>query len=88
MTIETASLRMLSPKMTLYSFGSTLAELKMAKIVTGSVALRVEPKIRHSSRVNLRPSSPRKDQMYTRTLVCKLLSRPEARELDLPYTDG
>jgi len=63
MTILTASFKMLSPKMMLYSLGSTLYWLNMAKIVTGSVADRVEPKIRHSRRVNLRPSNPRNDQM-------------------------
>lgn len=41
----------------------------MANMVTGSVADKVEPKIRHSRRVNLRPSSPRKDQIYTSTLT-------------------
>lgn len=50
MTIDTASFRMLSPKMMLYSWGSTLYVVKMARIVTGSVALNVLPKIRHSSR--------------------------------------
>lgn len=63
MTIDTASLRIDSPKMTEYSFGSTLYVLKMARMVTGSVAERVEPKMRHSRSVNLRPSSPRNDQM-------------------------
>jgi len=43
MTIDTASFRMLSPKMILYNWGSTLYVLKMARIVTGSVALRVLP---------------------------------------------
>ena len=69
MTIETASFKILSPKMVEYSLGSTLYWLKMARIVTGSVADRVEPKIKHSSRLNLRPSRPRKDQMYTSTLM-------------------
>ena len=40
----------------------------MAKMVTGSVAERVDPKMRHSRRVNFNPSRPRKDQMYTSTL--------------------
>ena len=68
MTMDTASFRILSPKITLYSFGSTFAELKIARMVTGSVALSVEPKMRHSSKVNFRPSRPRKDHIYTRTL--------------------
>lgn len=37
-------------------------ELKMERIVTGSVAESVEPKMRHSRSVNLRPSRPVKDQ--------------------------
>lgn len=41
----------------------------MARMVTGSVAERVEPKMRHSRRVNFSPSRPRKDQIYTRTLI-------------------
>lgn len=62
MTMETASLRMLSPKMIVYSFGSTLYVLKMARMVTGSVAESVEPKMRHSSNVNRNPSRPNNDQ--------------------------
>jgi len=62
-TIDTASFSKLSPNIMLYNFGSTLYCVKMDRIVTGSVALRVEPKMRQSSIVNLRPSSPRKDHM-------------------------
>ena len=36
-------------------------------MVTGSVALRVEPKMRHSSSESCRDSRPRNDQIYTRT---------------------
>ena len=43
MTIAIASLRMDSPNMIVYSFGSTLYVLKMARIVTGSVAESVAP---------------------------------------------
>ena len=68
MTILTASLSKLSPKMIVYSFGSTLYWLNMAKMVTGSVADRVVPNVRHSSRVRSRDSMSSKDQMYTSTL--------------------
>jgi len=68
MTMLTASLSKLSPKMIVYNFGSTLYWLNMAKIVTGSVADRVVPNVRHSSRVRSRDSMSSKDQMYTSTL--------------------
>jgi hypothetical protein len=68
MTIETASFKILSPKMMVYSLGSTLYVLKMARIVTGSVAESVDPKMRHSKSVNRNPSRPNSDQTYTRTL--------------------
>ena len=61
MTILTASLSKLSPKMMVYSFGSTLYWLKMARMVTGSVADSVEPKARHSMSDRSRDSSPRKE---------------------------
>jgi hypothetical protein len=61
MTIATASFRILSPKMTEYSLGSTWRALKIARMVTGSVAERVEPKRRHSTIVRERPSSPRRE---------------------------
>ena len=61
----TASFRRDSPKMTVYSLGSTLYWLKMARMVTGSVAERVDPNVRHSIRVNPRDSSPSDDQMNT-----------------------
>jgi hypothetical protein len=57
MTMATASLRMDSPKMMVYSFGSTLNVLKMAKMVTGSVADRVAPTEIASTHVTSRPSS-------------------------------
>lgn len=63
MTIDTASFKILSPKMTEYNFGSTLYWLKIARIVTGSVADKVDPNMRHSSRLNLSPSNPRNDQI-------------------------
>jgi hypothetical protein len=68
MTILTASLSKLSPKMIVYNFGSTLYWLNMAKMVTGSVADKVVPNMRHSSRVRSRDSISSKDQMYTSTL--------------------
>jgi hypothetical protein len=40
----------------------------MARMVTGSVADSVDPKMRHSRSVNRSPSSPNSDQTYTRTL--------------------
>jgi len=46
MTIATASLSKLSPKMTVNSFGSTLYVLNIAITVTGSVADRVAPSCR------------------------------------------
>jgi len=61
MTIATASFKMDSPKITLYNFGSTCKVLKMARIVTGSVADKVEPNRRHSMMVKLNPSSPSKE---------------------------
>lgn len=42
-TIETASLRMLSPKTNMLSTGSTLRALKMAIVATGSTADIKEP---------------------------------------------
>lgn len=68
MTIDTASLRILSPKMTLYSCGSTLYVLKMARMVTGSVALSVLPKMKHSSRESEMDSRCRRDHSHTRIL--------------------
>ena len=61
MTIDTASFKRLSPKMTLYNFGSTFSWLKIARMVTGSVAESVDPKMRHSRRVKERDSKPRKE---------------------------
>lgn len=58
-TILTASFNRLSPKIIVYSLGSTLYWLKIARMVTGSVAERVEPKIRHSINGNLSVSRPR-----------------------------
>lgn len=43
-TIETASLRMLSPNTNMLSTGSTLRALKMAMVATGSTAEISEPK--------------------------------------------
>lgn len=64
----TASFSKLSPKIMVYSLGSTLYWLKMANIVTGSVADSVEPKIKHSSNVISNDSMPKKEYMYTRIL--------------------
>ena len=62
-TILTASLSRDSPNMILYNLGSTLYWLKMARMVTGSVAESVEPNIRHSNNVNSSDSKPSIDQM-------------------------
>lgn len=43
-TMETASLRMLSPKTNMLRTGSTLRALKMAMVATGSTAEISEPK--------------------------------------------
>jgi hypothetical protein len=63
MTILTASFRRLSPKMMEYSLGSTLYWLKIARMVTGSVADKVDPKIRHSRRPSSSDSRPRNEYM-------------------------
>ena len=41
--------------------------MNIARIVTGSVADRVEPKIKHSSRPSWRDSRPRREYKYTST---------------------
>jgi hypothetical protein len=56
-TIAMASLRIDSPNMTVYSLGSTLYRLNMARMVTGSVADSVAPTENASTKVMLRPSS-------------------------------
>jgi hypothetical protein len=56
-TMAMASLRMDSPKMTVYSFGSTLYRLKMARMVTGSVADSVAPTEIASTQVMVSPSN-------------------------------
>ena len=61
MTILTASFSRLSPKMMLYNFGSTLYWLKMARMVTGSVADNVDPNARHSHKPRSRDSSPKRE---------------------------
>ena len=43
-TMDTASLRMLSPKTSMLRTGSTLRALKMAMVATGSTAEISEPK--------------------------------------------
>ena len=55
-TMAMASFRMDSPKMMVYSFGSTLYVLKMARMVTGSVADNVAPRERASTKLILKPS--------------------------------
>lgn len=55
-TIAMASFSIDSPKMTVYSFGSTLYRLNIARIVTGSVADRVAPTETASTKVMLSPS--------------------------------
>ena len=54
-TMAMASLRIDSPKMTVYSFGSTLYALKMARMVTGSVAESVAPTEKASTKLMLKP---------------------------------
>lgn len=56
MTIAMASLRIDSPKMIVYSFGSTLYVLNIARIVTGSVADSVAPTEIASTKDILKPS--------------------------------
>jgi hypothetical protein len=68
MTMDTASLRILSPKMTEYNLGSTLSWLKIAKMVTGSVADKTEPKIMESRKLSWSDSSPVRDNRYTMIL--------------------
>ena len=46
-----------------YAVGPKRVRRLMARMVTGSVADNVDPKMRHSSRVNFRPSKPRNDQI-------------------------
>lgn len=75
MTILTASFSKLSPKMTLYSLGSTLYCWKIARIVTGSVADNVDPNVRHSSSVMSKDSKPRNEYMYTNTLFNQLINK-------------
>ena len=61
MTMETASFNKLSPKMMVYSFGSTLYWLKMARMVTGSVADSVDPNVKHSIKESSSDSKPRNE---------------------------
>ena len=63
-TIAIASFKMLSPKMTVYSFGSTLYVLKIARIVTGSVAERVAPTDMASTKLMSSPSSGMRVHRY------------------------
>lgn len=55
-TMAMASFKIDSPNMTVYSLGSTLYVLNMAKIVTGSVAESVAPTDKASTKVMLSPS--------------------------------
>lgn len=55
-TIAIASLRMDSPNITVYSLGSTLYRLNMARMVTGSVADNVAPTENASTKVMFKPS--------------------------------
>ena len=56
MTMAIASFKIDSPKITVYSFGSTLYVLNMARIVTGSVADNVAPTDIASTKDILKPS--------------------------------
>jgi hypothetical protein len=51
-----ASFKMDSPKITVYNLGSTLYVLKIARIVTGSVAESVAPSDMASTKLMLTPS--------------------------------
>ena len=85
MTIATASLSRLSPKMIVNSFGSTLYVLNMAITVTGSVADKVAPSWSATGRGKAESdSSPIFVHSQTRTLY---QSVPQ-RENRLPYNDG
>ena len=64
-TIAMASFRIDSPNMTVYSFGSTLYTLKIARIVTGSVADRVAPVEMASMKEILSPSRGTRVQTHS-----------------------
>jgi hypothetical protein len=55
--------------MTEYNLGSTLSWLKIARIVTGSVADKTEPKIIESRKLSCNDSNPVSDSKYTRVLL-------------------
>lgn len=61
----------------------------MARIVTGSVAERVDPKRRHSTMVRERPSRPNREYRYTITLSrsCSV-TRESGKGEDEPECDG
>jgi len=85
MTMATASLRRLSPKMMVNNLGSTLYVLNIAITVTGSVADKVAPNCRaigsdsaerlsrpifvHSQTSTLSPVSPIKRGVYPTTMA-------------------
>jgi hypothetical protein len=78
MTIATASLSKLSPKMMVNNLGSTLYVLKIAITVTGSVAERVAPSCKAIGRDSAdRDSSPILVHNHTNTLQ---LERTDAVE--------
>lgn len=52
-TIETASLRMDSPKTNMFKTGSMSSAWKMARVATGSTAEMSEPKAKHSGKLKL-----------------------------------
>jgi hypothetical protein len=84
MTIATASLSKLSPKMIVNNFGSTLYVLNIAITVTGSVAERVAPSWRAIGRDNAdRDSSPIFVQSQTRSLNVNYQAQAE-----IPYYDS
>ena len=63
-TIAIASFNIDSPKMTVYNLGSTLYVLKIARMVTGSVAERVAPTDMASTKETSKPSKGIRVQRY------------------------
>lgn len=65
MTIETASLRMLSPKTNMFSVGSTSKAWKIASVATGSTAEIREPNAKlNAKRANML-NKPRRKGEYS-----------------------
>lgn len=71
-TIATESFKILSPKIIAYSFGSTFNCLNIARTVTGSVELRIAPKIMESRNVMSRWWIPVKAKRNTRSPIMRV----------------